>query len=100
MHEIDIGLEGPAAPFPRLVVGPGDLGPVRETVMHDERAAGGQQAEGLVEVAPGGAVFVPGIDQGDVEGEAVLRHPREAGADLPVGTAVVDAEAVAVLVGA
>src|SRR6186997_3560770 len=50
--EIDIGLIADAAPFSRDVIGHGDLGPWRQAIMHDERAAFSNEQEAFHEIAP------------------------------------------------
>ena len=98
--KVDIRLVADAAPFSRNVFWHGDLGSGGQAVMDKERAALSDQPEALDEIAPGRLIFMPGVDERDVERAVLLADFLEAFANIEIAAPIVDGQAIAEIVGA
>jgi hypothetical protein len=98
--KVDIRLVADAAPFSRNVFWHGDLGSGGQAVMDNERAALSDQPEALDEIAPGRLIFMPGVDERDVERAVLLADFLEAFANIEIAAPIVDGQAIAEIVGA
>jgi hypothetical protein len=68
--------------------------------MDKERAALSDQPEALDEIAPGRLIFMPGVDERDVERAVLLTDFLEAFANIEIAAPIVDGQAIAEIVGA
>ena len=98
--KIDIGLIADAAPFSRDIFGHGDLRPGRQAVVHDKRAICADQPEALHEIPPRRLELMPGIDKRNVEAATLLVDRPQAFANVESGTAIVDGQAIVIIVWA